>query len=308
MDLTVPELVRRRALANGAAGQAWLDSLPDVVGELATRWGLHLGRPYTGGTASFVTDATDGGGRACVLKVAMPLDMDELDTFHRSVLVHQLAEGRGCAQLIEHDLDVAAMLLERLGPDLGSFGLDVDDVIAAVVDTLQTFWRPAPADAPLQTGAAKAAWLASYTVATWESSGRPCSREVIDRAVHYCEERAAAYDPQGAVVVHGDAHGWNTLRAADGTYKFVDPEGLRSDRAHDLSVVMREYNEPLLAGDTARLTRERADRLAQRCGIDPEPVWQWGYVERVATGLANLRDFGADAGAPFLEVAQCCLA
>jgi hypothetical protein len=31
---------------------------------------------------------------------------------------------------------------------------------------------------------------------------------------------------------------------------FVDPEGLRSERAHDLSVPMREYNQPLLAGDT----------------------------------------------------------
>ena len=70
---------------------------------------------------------------------------------------------------------------------------------------------------------------------------------------------------------------------------------------------MREYNEPLLAGDTRRLVRERAELLAARAEVDPEPVWQWGFIERVSTGLANLRDFEGDAGAAFLEVAARCL-
>ena len=43
------------------------------------------------------------------------------------------------------------------------------------------------------------------------------------------------------------------------------------------------------------------------CGIDPEPVWQWGFIERVSTGLANLRDFDDDSGEQFLEVAERCL-
>jgi streptomycin 6-kinase len=125
--------------------------------------------------------------------------------------------------------------------------------------------------------------------------------------VRYCDERSTAYDPSRAVLVHGDAHGWNTLDAGRGTFKFVDPEGLRSEPAHDLSVPMREYNQPLLLGDTARLVRERAELLASWCEIDPEPVWQWGFIERVSTGLANLRDFEGDEGQDFLEVAARCL-
>jgi hypothetical protein len=78
-------------------------------------------------------------------------------------------------------------------------------------------------------------------------------------------------------------------------------------RAHDLGIPMREYNQSLLAGDTQRLVRERAETLASLCGLDPEPVWQWGFIERVSTGLANIRDFGGDNGAEFLEVAARCL-
>jgi streptomycin 6-kinase len=70
---------------------------------------------------------------------------------------------------------------------------------------------------------------------------------------------------------------------------------------------MREYNRPLLAGDTVRLTRERAELLASQCEVDPEPVWQWGFIERVSTGLANLRDFDDGEGMAFLEVARRCL-
>jgi len=83
-----------------------------------------------------------------------------------------------------------------------------------------------------------------------------------DRAVQFCGSRADAFDPATAVLVHGDAHGWNTLAAGPDAFKFVDVEGLISEPAHDLSVAMREYNEPLLGGDTARLTTERAEALA----------------------------------------------
>jgi len=36
-------------------------------------------------------------------------------------------------------------------------------------------------------------------------------------------------------------------------------------------------------------------------------VWQWGFIERVSTGLANMRDFEGDEGVAFLEVAARCL-
>jgi streptomycin 6-kinase len=305
--IDIPPLVRQRALHHGAAGSAWLDALPAVIDDLADRWGLTLGDAFAGGTAGYVVAATDARGRDCVLKVAMPLDIDERETFARSVLAHQLAAGRGCAALLAHASDAPAMLLERLGPNLADLGFTVEQILAAIADTLPTFWRSVDDDIELRTGAEQAQWLARYIVTTWEALGRPCDRRVIDRAVELCDRRADAYSPERSVLVHGDSHGWNTLAADDGTFKFVDVEGLRSEPAHDLAVPMREYNEPLLGGDTARLVRARADRLAARCGVDPDAVWEWGFIERVSTGLANVRDFDSGDGAMFLEVARRCL-
>lgn len=298
--------MRARALAHGAEGRRWLEELPERVAALALRWGLEIGPAYSGGTAGLVLAAADGGGRPCVLKVAMRLESDLEGAFGHAVRAHEIAAGRGCARIYEHDAAAGALLLERLGPSVADLDLPLPHLLEAIAATLCSFWRPLPEAEGLVTGAAKAVWLAEFVVAVWEELGRPCDRSIIDRALRYCDERAAAFDPATSVLVHGDAHGWNTLVAGDG-YKFVDPEGVQSERAHDLAVPMREYNEPLLCGDTARLARERAELLAGWCEVDPEAVWQWGFVERVSTGLANLRDFGAANGVAFLEVARRCL-
>jgi streptomycin 6-kinase len=305
LQVVVPQLVRERALAAGDVGRRWLRELREVVAELQQRWDLELGAVYRGGTAGYVVAARDRSGRDVVLKVAMPLDDEEVAGFARSVAVHLLADGRGCARLLAHDDTRSAMLLERLGPNLDELGLPLDDLLEVVATTLRSFWRPVDRRVSLPTGADKATWLAALIVATWQQLGRPCPRTVIDRAVGYCDERAAAFDWERAVLVHGDAHGWNTVSSGDGSYKFVDPEGVWSEPEQDLGVPMREYNVPLLAGDTSRLVRERAASLASWCDVDAEAVWQWGYIERVSTGLLCLRDFADDAEAEtFLEVAS----
>jgi streptomycin 6-kinase len=310
VPLDVPDLVRQRAESHGRAGRAWLDALPDVVAVLAERWGLAVGSAYAGGTAAYVVAATRADGRECVLKVPILIDDDDRVAFDRSVLVHGLAEGRGCAELLAHDEDPHAMLIEQLGPNVHDLGYTTDAVLEAIADTLQDLWRPLRPDVGLPTGAEKAEWLAAYITTTWDALDRPVERRVVDRAVEMCERRAAAFDPDRSVLVHGDAHGWNTLAAVagagEGRCKFVDPEGVVSSPEHDLAAPMREYNVELLAGDTAQLVRERAALLAARCGVDADAVWEWGHVERVSTGLACLTYFTDDNGHAFLEVARRC--
>ncbi len=64
----------------------------------------------------------------------MPLDMHDGDAFGRSVIVHQLAGGRGCAELLDHDDRPPAMLLERLGPNLDELGLPLPQLLETIAD------------------------------------------------------------------------------------------------------------------------------------------------------------------------------
>jgi streptomycin 6-kinase len=305
-QLGVSELARQRALSSGAVGRRWLEGLPGVVGELAERWHLSIGEPYSGGTAAFVVAAVDADGRDVVLKVAMVLDEQDADLHRRSVAVHRLAGGRGCVELLDHDDRHAALLLERLGPNLDALGVPVPQLVDTVAATVRQLWQPRAPGVDLPSGADQAGWLARFIEEAWVELGHPCERAVVHRALDLCEQRAAELDLGAAVLVHGDAHGWNTLEAGGGTFKLVDPEGLWSEPEHDLGVLLREYNLPLLDGDTPALVRARAERLAAACDADAQRIWDWGFIERVSTGLSSLRSFDGDGGLAFLEVARRC--
>jgi streptomycin 6-kinase len=303
-DIELPPLVRQTALAQGDTGARWVRDLPEVIAQLARQWSLTIGDTLAGGTASYVGAATTAGGHSVVLKVAMPLAIDgEDDRFAQTLAALELADGRGCVRLLEHDAERSAMLFERLGRNLDSLGLPLSRQLEIICDTVRQLWVPVPEGTALPTGAEKADWLAEFIPTTWESLGRPCSAAAVEHAVGCAVERRAAFDRRSAVLVHGDAHMWNTLEAGDGTFKLIDPEGLVSEPAHDLAIPMRERSDALLAGDTMRLGRERAALLSTLTGVDETAIWQWGFIERVSTGLYAM-SLGHDGAADFLAVAD----
>ena len=91
--------------------------------------------------------------------------------------------------------------------------------------------------------------------------------------------RRAAHDDRTAVLVHGDIHEMNALQASDGTYKLIDPTGLRAEPACDLGTIVR--CNPDLGDDL----RARTERLASRTGVDATAIWEWGTIHRVISGL-----------------------
>ena len=108
------------------------------------------------------------------------------------------------------------------------------------------------------------------------------------------------------MLVHGDAHQWNALQdpACPGGYRLVDPDGLVADREYDLAVVLREHTADLLAGDTARLGRERAASLAARGGCDPQVLWEWAVLLLTVNGLLWHHDGEPDLAAGNLDAAR----
>jgi streptomycin 6-kinase len=69
-------------------------------------------------------------------------------------------------------------------------------------------------------------------------------------------------------------------------------------------VVLRDWCPQLLAAP--ELARRYCHLMAELTGVAEEAIWEWGYLERVATGL-YLLSLGAD-GRPFLTTAERLLA
>lgn len=298
--IEVPELVRQRAEANGETGRRWLDELPDLADSLAGEWGLALGRTLHGGSAAYLAEATTQAGETAVLKLSPP--SEELAG---EIATLTAAGGRGYVRLLRCDPERRALLQERLGASLSSLDLPVDDQIAALCAALSQAWAAEPPQG-LTSGAEKARWLAEFIARLWEELDRPCSERAVAQALNYAERRAAAFDPERCVLVHGDAHSDNALAAPGGGFRFVDPDGLLAEPACDLAVPMREWSEDLLAGDPRERARLRCARLAALTGMEPEPIWEWGAMERLSTGLLCTQLGYQPTGRDMLKVADAC--
>jgi streptomycin 6-kinase len=300
----MPDWVRLKARARGTEGTRWLAGLGHLVGQLEHEWGVSVGSTLHGGTDSYVAAATTRDGTEAVVKIAIPGD----PLFANEVQTLRAAAGRGYARLLASDEPRQALLLERLGPSLAEFGLSIQAQIEVLCAMLAVAWR-VPAPPGLESGADKARRLATFISVTWEELNRPCSERVVERALAFAEARGAAFDPDCAVLVHGDAQSPNALQerassSIEKGFRFVDPDGLFAERAYDLAIPMREWSRPLLDGDAARLGRERCVYLGRLTGVDTRAIWEWGFVERVSTGLLAMRVGAESVAREILDVAE----
>lgn len=298
-SIDLPEPVVLRARAQGADGEAWIAALPALVAELASDWGLRIGRTLSGGTEAYAAEVVTADGRAAVLKVQPP----GRDPDARQLAVLLGAKGRGYAEVYAHDDGRRAVLLEKLGRQLAETGWSVETQIEALCATLKSAWRPISSAGEFQTGAQKAAVLVQFIAELWEELDRPCPEATIEAALACARARGAAFDPERAVLAHGDAHAWNALEARGGGFKFVDPDGLYIEPEYDLGIAMREWTDDLLGGDPLERGRARCRRLAALTGADPTAIWQWGLTERTSTGLLALK-LGLEGGREMLAVSD----
>jgi streptomycin 6-kinase len=306
--IEISEQLRAAAIYLGEAGERWIQELPHLVANVEGEWRIACGRALAGGNFGYVAEAVTADGQLAVLKVALPPTSDGLKQELRTL---QLAQGDPYARLIRFDEERRILLLERLGRSLAELGWPVDRQIAESVSTVARGWRPVDG-AGLASGAGKARWLAEFIGRTWGKLDRPCSEQAVERAIAYANERVRALDGQQPVLVHGDAHPWNILEAntSDVTavpekrFRLIDPEGLASEPAHDLGVILRGWNEELIESDTATAALDRCAAVARQTGIDHKAIWQWSYIERVSSGLFLLDLGHRDQARAYLRVAD----
>jgi streptomycin 6-kinase len=297
-------LVRNKLADLGPAGERWLAGLADLVAAMEQQWSVSVVEPLSGGSAAYVARVRGGDGDAAVLKLAIPGA-----GFAGQARTLEMARGRGYAALLACDVERQAMLLEALGPSMSQLALPPDEAIGLLSRVLREAWQvPGPAD--MAEPEEKAGQLARMIAELWETLGRPCSERVVRRALEFARHRSAAFDQARCVVVHGDPHPGNALRApvarpgAEWGSVLVDPDGFLAEPAYDLGVVLRDWCGQLLAGDPVALARRYCLLLADSTGVDDSAIWEWGFLERASTGLYTLSLGAEDLAGPFLATAE----
>jgi streptomycin 6-kinase len=309
-SMVVPQRVRLRAEQSSLETRRWLTDLPGLLAELEHEWELRIGQPLSGGSSAYVAPVTTASGNA-IIKLAMPLP-DSPYRFEQEIDTLLRANGHGYVRVFKCDDERRALLLEPLGPSMHESKVEPQQAIPLLCKTLKQAWLvPAGADQTMNALEYKAQTLAQLICELWDTLERPCSENIVAQALEFARRRLDAFDPQRCVVVHGDPHPANALQVrapragAESGYVFVDPEGFLCEPEYDLGVVLRDWNAELLAAaDPLALAHNYCELLARESGLDAAAIWEWGFIERVSSGLYIYAYGSREHGQPFFTTAQ----
>ena len=235
----------------GDEGRAWIAGLPAVLDELATRWRLELGPELPGGLLACVLAARRADGTDAVLKVS---------AWHRTG--HEIAAlrawaGRGAPALFEADVELKALLLERIEPGRHPSRADAPQV-ATVLSTLHV--QPS-FDLPTLTETVR------NRIDTAVRDGRASQQKASWAHAKAVElERNAS----PSVLLHGDFDERNLLVCDRRGLCAIDPLPCAGDAAYDAAYWVH--------GNRAPGRRARLDAIVAATGLERARVRDWAAI------------------------------
>lgn len=301
----VPETLARNAVVVwGEAGARWLTDLPRTVETVARGWDLVIGPAYDL-SYHYVVAVRCADGSPAVLKLGVP----EGDSLHTEVPALHAFDGRGAVRVLRADLQRGAVLLEQAQPGWRLSGLvpardtEATAIVAQVVGRLRC---PPPPGCALPEVLTQCAAFDDYLAV--HGDGGPLPRDLVARAGGLMRELCASTEER--VVLHGDLHHDNILRATREPWLAIDPHGSVGDPGYEIGSLLFNPDPANRDASLTALVPARVEQLADILGIPRERVVSWGFVKAVLSDVWSTEGWSPSAPSPIsraLDVARLLL-
>jgi streptomycin 6-kinase len=259
----------------GERGQIWLNNLPNLLAELAERWQLQMFDHVPNLSYNYVAPVMQANGTPAILKLG-PVSND----FACEVAALEWYAGRSICHLLRVDHQQGAMLLERFQPGTTLTMLEDDEAATQIAaEVMRQLWQPAPATHSFPT---VAAWAQGFVRLrdTFAGGTGPFPVAMVTKAERLYRELLASSAP--AMLLHGDLHHDNILRAERAPWLAIDPKGLVGEPAYEVGALLRNPGDRVASSANPRaLTTRRVAILADALAIDAQRIAAWGYAQAV---------------------------
>lgn len=149
-----------------------------------------------------------------------------------------------------------------------------EEATAAFVALTRRLHRPAPADCPLPELANRGEAFADHLRRFPDDRVLP--RHLVERAGRLFDELCATATER--VVLHGDLHHDNILRADREPWLAIDPHGLVGDPGSEVGPWLYNPEPPRRDDELLGLVPARIEQLADGLALPVERVVAWGFV------------------------------
>jgi streptomycin 6-kinase len=279
-DAFGPHVTVFRLLGSTVDERAWLDALPDRVRRYEQIWGVRTGRPYDGGSSSWVAPGTTTDGTPVVLKIAWP---------HREARGEstglRIWSGRGAPFLYAAEPSLYALLMERCDPGLplSQAPMCAQEGLRVASTLLRQLWVAPPSDHGLEHLADVCAEWA-VTIRNRQALLRPpFDPGLVDLGAQLLETLPASATQE--VVLHGDANPTNFVSATRQRWLLIDAKPMVGDPGYDVSPLALQLGDPLDSPRPSEILRRRFEVLEDLLGVPFGRLVAWSVARSVESAL-----------------------
>ncbi len=274
MDL--PEKFKTRIHGTfGQDGQRWLNQLPDLLEYFQDAWSITLHPRSFSLSYHYLVPCQTQEGLDAVLKLGIP--NPELSS-EIEALRH--FRGRGTVRLLKWDRSRGGLLLERIHPGTALIHIKDDPRAAQVSANLsKKLWRPPPSDHSFPT---VGDWVRGFQRLREEFQGGtgPFPKMLVEKAEAIFVDLLSSMED--TVLLHGDLHHRNILKAQRDPWLAIDPKGVVGEPAYEIGAYLRNpFPEILQEDDIPKLAAQRIEIFADILSLDPSRMIGWGFSQAV---------------------------
>ncbi|MCA2214319.1 aminoglycoside phosphotransferase family protein [Jidongwangia harbinensis] len=288
MSVTVPPVLARNVGENwGDQGRDWLARLPALLDDVTAGWQLTAGPTYPL-SFSWVLPVTRADGTPAVLKLGVPGP----DLAHQEEAL-RVYDGSGAVRLLAADPVRGALLLERAEPGTPATALvpeQDESATAVLIGAARRLHRAPPAGCTLPDLHTEVSRSFRTHLGRFPGDD-PLPRRIVQHAADLFGDLCA--DAPERLVLHGDLHHDNVLRAEREPWLAIDPHGVVGDPGYDCGAMLYNPEPDRREDGLLKLVPARVEQLADGFGLPVERVVAWGFVVGVLSEV-----WTAEGGTP----------